>query len=82
MATKKTTKKKTSKREEKQFNTWTDKISEVDSPSRNYSIRETYELNDLIDHPTFGAGVVVNLQGEEKIEVTFSDTTRWLVHNK
>jgi len=70
------------KKEEKQLETWTDKISGVDAPSKPYSIKAKYDLNDLIDHPKFGAGVVSKLMGESKIEVTFSDGIKNLIHNK
>ncbi len=70
------------KKDEKKINNWTDKISQVARPSKSYSTATLFNLNDLIDHPSFGAGVVTKLQGSERIEVTFSDGIRSLVHNK
>ncbi len=47
----------------------------------SYSIKEKFAMNQKIEHPKFGLGVVRDVQ-QEKIEVIFSDEVRNLVHNR
>lgn len=75
-------KKKTKRRQEKEHGKWIDSISGVTEDSKAYSIKKNFHLNDLIDHPKFGAGVVSELLTDTTIKVTFSDGDRVLVHNK
>lgn len=49
--------------------------------ARPYSIRDTYDEGDLVSHPKFGVGFVTEIS-ENKVEVTFEDERRVLVHNR
>jgi hypothetical protein len=46
-----------------------------------YSVKETYAVDSLLKHPTFGTGVVHEVRGD-KIEVTFSVGSKTLVHGR
>lgn len=41
--------------------------------AKTYSMTGAYKLNTLIDHPTFGLGLVQRVVGSRKIEVLFED---------
>ncbi len=49
--------------------------------ARPYSIRDHYKENDIVTHPKFGHGFVTDIS-ENKVEVTFQDERRILVHNR
>lgn len=49
------------------------------SAARPYSPNERFRESDLIRHSVFGLGIVT-ARGENKIQVTFSDRVRTLVH--
>ncbi|MCB0413707.1 MAG: hypothetical protein KDD50_05205 [Bdellovibrionales bacterium] len=46
-----------------------------------YGMRNTFEVNSVIDHKKFGLGYVIHAEAY-KIEVAFEDGARFLVHNK
>jgi hypothetical protein len=49
----------------------------LDNP-RPYSPRETFVLGDVIEHKSFGVGIVMGFKEGNKIIVVFKDTTRKL----
>lgn len=49
--------------------------------ARPYSIRDTYDEGDTVKHPKFGMGFVTEIS-ENKVEVTFQDERRVLIHNR
>src|SRR5262249_6832127 len=49
--------------------------------ARPYSIRDTYKEGDIVTHPKFGNGYVTEIS-ENKVEITFQDERRVLVHNR
>jgi hypothetical protein len=49
--------------------------------ARPYSIRDHYKENDIVTHPKFGHGFVTDIT-ENKVEVTFQDERRILIHNR
>ena len=49
------------------------------SRARAYKASETYAADDLVQHPTFGLGLVSEVRGD-KVEVTFEATAKTLVH--
>lgn len=59
----------------KDFELLTEKLSET-KPLR-YSMSEKFKVNDIIEHDTFGIGVVIS-SSFKKIEVVFSDKIRAL----
>lgn len=50
---------------------------------RPYSIRDAYEEGDVVHHPVFDIGFVIELLPDNKVEVIFRDGgSRILVHNR
>lgn len=50
--------------------------------ARVYAIRDRYAEGEVIDHPTFGLGVVTALRPDGKLEATFRGGPKTLVHAK
>jgi len=50
--------------------------------ARPYSPRQTFAVDDVVDHPTFGRGFVSAVRNPGKIEVTFRSEVRVLVHGR
>ena len=61
---------------------WTDLLTkvEVDNP-RDYTIADTYETKDVIQHNTFGLGIVVKVLDANKMNVAFQEGIKTLVMN-
>lgn len=49
--------------------------------ARKYSPRETFVVDDVVDHPTFGLGLVRAVR-DGKVEVAFKQEDKILVHGK
>ncbi|MBE2252195.1 MAG: hypothetical protein IAE78_21855 [Myxococcus sp.] len=49
--------------------------------ARKYSIKETFKVDDVIDHPTFGFGIVSAVR-VDKIDITFKSDVKTLAHGK
>jgi hypothetical protein len=67
--------------------TWEDamaRATEADLANcRPYSIRDAYEEGDVVHHPVFDIGFVIELLPDNKVEVIFRDGgSRILVHNR
>jgi hypothetical protein len=66
--------------------TWEEAMGQVTDQElarcRPYSIRDTYKEYDVVAHPTFDVGFVTELLPDNKVEVTFKDERRVLVHNR
>ncbi|MBC7975422.1 MAG: hypothetical protein H7138_10595, partial [Myxococcales bacterium] len=67
--------------------TWDDamaRATEADLGNcRPYSIRDAYEEGDVVHHPVFDIGFVIELLPDNKVEVIFRDGgSRILVHNR
>lgn len=61
---------------------WEDKFKGKDlSRARKYSFRDTYAVDDVIDHPTFGLGLVIAVR-QDKVDVSFKQEEKVLVHGK
>src|SRR5215510_7008417 len=50
--------------------------------ARAYSPDQRYELNDVVRHPSFDIGVVTATPAPQKIEVTFRDGKKMLLHDR
>jgi Zn ribbon nucleic-acid-binding protein len=50
--------------------------------AKPYEFRETYRENAIVFHPKFGKGFVSEVVSESKVEITFPDARRILVHNR
>ena len=55
--------------------------AQENSSEVSYNIKGKFTLNQKINHPKFGVGIVRGVQ-PEKVEVVFSDEVRNLVHNR
>src|SRR3954466_9402511 len=47
-----------------------------------YEFRELYHDNVIVTHPKFGRGFVSEVLSDSKVEITFNDSRRVLVHNR
>ena len=61
---------------------WNKAINKMTGSSKEYSMKASFMMGDVIDHPTFGQGVVEKLIDDNKIEVLFQDDFRTLLHKK
>lgn len=50
--------------------------------ARRYAFTELFNKNELINHSSFGLGLVTADKGGNKIEVLFPDGVKVLVHNR
>jgi hypothetical protein len=50
--------------------------------ARPYSAKRRYQVDDVLDHPTFGRGFVSSVRDGGKIEVTFRSDVKLLVHDR
>ncbi|QRO02259.1 hypothetical protein JRI60_26200 [Archangium violaceum] len=46
-----------------------------------YSPKDTYQVDQVIHHPTFGLGLVTAVRGD-KVDITFKSETKTLVHGR
>ena len=46
-----------------------------------YSPKDTYQVDQVIQHPTFGLGLVTAVRGD-KVDITFKSDTKTLVHGR
>lgn len=61
---------------------WTKAIGKSTAVNKDYSIKGSFQTGDVINHPSFGQGVVEKLIDDNKIEVLFQDDYRTLMHRK
>jgi hypothetical protein len=52
------------------------------SSARPYSPNEAFAVDEVVDHPTFGRGFVSAVKDGGKIEITFRNEVRVLVHGR
>jgi len=55
---------------------------DLSRPVRTYSVSETFERGERIDHKTLGQGVVQGIAGNGKINVLFGELKKVLVHGR
>lgn len=53
-----------------------------EKPAKPYEFRERYTENTIVTHPKFGKGFVSEIISESKVEISFKDGRRVLVHNR
>ena len=46
-----------------------------------YSPKDTYKVEQVVQHPTFGLGLVTAVRGD-KVDITFKSETKTLVHGR
>lgn len=54
---------------------------DISQPTR-YTIREEFEAETVVDHKKFGLGVVTKIMADQKIEVTFREGVKVLIHGR
>jgi len=54
----------------------------VEKDVKPYEFRECYRENQIVFHPKFGKGFISEVVSESKVEITFADARRILVHNR
>lgn len=50
-------------------------------PAVPYSVKRTFTVDDVLDHPTFGRGFVTAVR-TDKVEVTFRGDVKVLIHGR
>jgi hypothetical protein len=55
-------------------------VIHVSRQARRYSAKERFALGDVVEHPKFGAGTVIRMSTDGKIDVAFPEGSRTLVH--
>ena len=70
------------KKQPKAKPTWDQVMAKAKKAPRNYAIDEYFKEMEIVAHPKFGVGYVTENIGDDKIEVTFQDDKRVLVHNR
>src|SRR5688572_12196869 len=66
----------------KTVSSWDEEMRGKDlSRARKYSPRETFAVDDVVDHPTFGLGLVRAVR-VDKVEVAFKAQERTLIHGR
>src|SRR5580765_5949213 len=53
-----------------------------DKNAKPYEFREHYHENVIVTHPKFGKGFISEILSDSKVEITFKDSRRVLVHNR
>ena len=62
--------------------TWEALLGSKDlTTARRYTAKERFTTNDVVDHPTFGIGLVQEVRGD-KIQVAYKADVKTLVHGK
>ena len=51
------------------------------TPMKDYSIKERFKVNDVINHPVFGVGFVEKVLSDKSISVLFHDAVRLMGMN-
>ncbi|UCH80570.1 MAG: hypothetical protein JSW20_12650 [Nitrospiraceae bacterium] len=65
------------------YNEHVTRLSSENVPvARKYRINDNFTVDDLIDHPKFGIGVVMAIVKTNKIETLFKDGPRLLIQNQ
>ncbi len=52
------------------------------SPPRPYSPKQTFAVDDLVDHAIFGLGFVSAVRDAGKVEITFRSDVKILIHGR
>ena len=64
------------------FDTWSGLLKGKEAGAKSYAIDSSYRQGDVINHPTFGLGVVEKRLEPKKISVVFRDGAKNLVDNR
>ena len=68
--------------QEKERRLWEETLANKDlAQAKPYSMGDSYEFDDVIDHSKFGKGIVTNVINNQKMEVLFEDGYKSMVYN-
>ena len=68
--------------QEKERKLWEETLANKDlTLAKPYSMADSYESDDVIDHSKFGKGIVTNVINSQKMEVLFEDGYKSMVYN-
>lgn len=81
-ATKKSTKPSTRKAAVSIEQRWADAKAKATGNAKNYKMSDPFQAGDLINHSTFGMGVVLELVGNNKIKMIFECGEKDLACNR
>jgi len=79
---KKTTRKKATRKKANPAATEALVEPDMSRPVRPYSLSESYQVGDRIEHSSFGTGIVDQVRGPRKIQVFFEGGHKLLVHER
>ena len=57
-----------------------EKLKAGEAGAKSYSARDSYEIGDVVRHPSFGLGLVAALPAAGKVELAFRSGRKLLVH--
>ncbi len=61
---------------------WEQRLAGKDlSKAKKYSAKETFAIDDVVDHPAFGLGLVTAVRGD-KVDIAFKAFEKTLVHKR
>jgi DNA-directed RNA polymerase subunit M/transcription elongation factor TFIIS len=78
----KTSTRSTEKNEVPVEQVWQNAMDRAKADPKPYSIREKFQVGDIIDHKKFGTGIVQSNLSAAMIEVLFKNEIKTLIHNK
>lgn len=61
---------------------WQTAVNDPKKEHYTYSPKTAFHEGDIIEHPTFGAGVIEKLIDHDKIQVIFRSDIKTLIHNR
>lgn len=61
---------------------WKDAQSKTSSSAKPYKMASNYSIDDIIEHTSFGRGVVLEVIENNKIKVIFETSEKVLICNK
>ena len=61
---------------------WMNALNKSTAKSKDYTIKEKYSIGDIIDHKSFGPGIIDKMIDNNKIQVIFRHSIKVLIHNK
>ena len=68
--------------QEKEKELWKETLAQKDlTLAKPYTMADTYEIDDVINHNKFGMGIVTNVITPRKMEVLFENGRKCMVYN-
>lgn len=58
---------------------WKDSVSEAQGTLKGYTSDKTFKEGELINHPSFGKGIVEKVMPDNKMQILFEDGVKLLI---